>query len=66
MSGPELWQRYIWRGQEVVVVQQWRDPFGRPMLRFAAAGDEELAAGMPVDAFLREAILSPSPTTSGR
>lgn len=55
MTAVAMWQRFTWRGHEVVVIQQWTDPFGRPMLRFADPADEELAAGMPVEEFLREA-----------
>lgn len=56
MSETLMWRRFDWRGRRVVVIQQWTDPFGRPMLRFADADDEEMAAGMALDAFLAEAI----------
>ncbi len=59
MTGVQLWQRYAWRGHEVVVIQQWSDPFGRPMLRVADPDDEEVAAGLPVDEFLAEATALP-------
>ena len=56
MTDVQLWQRYVWRQRPVVVIQRWDDPFGRAMLRFADPDDEEMAAGMPVDEFLAEAI----------
>lgn len=55
MTGAEMWQRFTWRGHNVVVIQQWTDPFGRPMLRVADPDDDDMAAGMSVDAFLAEA-----------
>ena len=55
MTPSLMWRHFIWRGRRVEVIQQWTDPFGRPMLRFAAADDETMAAGMPVDEFLAEA-----------
>ena len=55
MTEASMWQRFTWRGRQVVVIQQWTDPFGRPMLRFADPDDEETAAGMPADEFLAEA-----------
>jgi hypothetical protein len=56
MSGVALWQRFAWRGHQVVVIQQWTDPFGRDMLRIADPNDDGVAAGMPVDEFLAEAV----------
>ena len=50
-----MWQRFEWRGHQVMVIQEWTDPFGRPMLRFADPDDEAMAAGMPADEFLAEA-----------
>ena len=58
MTTAEMWQRFTWRGHNVVVIQQWTDPYGRPMLRFADPDDEEMAVGMPVDEFLAEATPS--------
>lgn len=55
MSDPALWQRYTWRGQEVVVIQRWTDPFGRAMLRVADPNDEDRAEGLPLDQFLADA-----------
>ena len=55
MTDVTLWQRFTWRGHEVVVIQQWTDPFGRPMLRFADPNDEDMATSIPVDEFLTEA-----------
>ena len=57
-----MWRHFIWREHRVEVIQQWTDPFGRSMLRFAATDDETMAAGMPVDEFLAEATASPNPT----
>lgn len=56
MTPVAMWQRFMWRGQEVVVIQQWTDPFGSAMLRVADPADEAVAAGMSVDAFLAEAL----------
>jgi len=36
------------RTSDVMVIQQWTDPFGRPMLRFADPADEFLAEATPV------------------
>ncbi|MBN8875428.1 MAG: hypothetical protein J0H67_21530 [Rhodospirillales bacterium] len=62
MTGPALWQRYRFRGHEVVVVQQWSDSFGRRMVRIVAAapdageaGSDDTGVGLPEDAFLAEA-----------
>ena len=55
MTDTLMWQRFTWRGHVVVVIQQWVDPFGCAMLRFADPNDEEMAAGMPVQRFLAEA-----------
>lgn len=55
----DMWQRFTWRGHVVVVIQQWVDPFGRPMLRVADPDDEAAAEGMAEDAFLAEATRLP-------
>lgn len=57
MTGAVMWGRYIYRGHEVTVIQQWADPFGRRMVRIASAGpgEEEAAAGMTEEAFMAEA-----------
>ena len=57
MSGAEMWRHYVYRGHEVVVIQQWADAYGRRMVRFASAkpGEEDVAAGMAEQAFLAEA-----------
>lgn len=55
MTDALMWQRFTWRGHVVVVIQQWIDPFGCPMLRFADPDDEDMAAGMSVQQFLAEA-----------
>lgn len=59
MTGAAMWQRYTWRGHQVEVIQQWTDPFGRPMLRVADPHNEEMAEGMPADEFLAEATHLP-------
>ncbi len=58
MTETLMWQRFTWRGHLVVVIQQWTDPFGRPMLRVADPEDEDMAEGMPVAEFLAEAQLA--------
>lgn len=67
MTAPALWQRYAWRGREVIVVQQWRDPFGRPMICVASAepGEEEMTAGMAETEFLAEARALPPEAGTG-
>jgi hypothetical protein len=52
-----MWQTYCYKGHEVVVIQQWQDPFGKPMVRIAstAPGEEDAEAGMPEEVFLAEA-----------
>ena len=56
-SSAEMWGHYVFRGHEVVVIQQWADPFGRRMVRIASAGpgEEDAAAGMAEETFLAEA-----------
>ncbi len=50
-------QVYRWRDLDVTIVSQWRDSFGRPMLRVAAKdGAKTLAAGLMETAFLAEAV----------
>ena len=60
MSDTLMWQRFTWRGHRVMVIQQWTDPYGTPMLRVADPENEDMAAGMPVDQFLTEATADPS------
>jgi hypothetical protein len=50
-----MWQRYRYRGHEVVVIQQWSDPFGTPMVRIADADDDAAATGLTEAAFMTEA-----------
>ena len=50
-----MWRCFSWRGHKVMVIQQWTDPYGRAMLRFADPNDEDMAAGMPVAEFMAEA-----------
>ena len=62
MTDVRMWQHFTWRGHHVVVIQQWTDPFGRPMLRFADPDDEAMAAGMSVEQFVAEATPSAGPS----
>lgn len=49
----EMWAIYEYSGHRVMVVQQWHDPFGKPMVRVALAnGSDTVAEGMPERAFL--------------
>ena len=58
MTGPraKMWKTYLLHGFTVMVIQQWNDPFGTPMVRIAEAGDEERAEGMPEADFLSQAV----------
>ncbi|EJN05847.1 hypothetical protein [Phyllobacterium sp. YR531] len=52
-----MWQTYQYQGHEVVIIQQWQDPFGKSMVRIAANLDGGLIAdGMLEEKFLSEAI----------
>ncbi len=57
MTGAEMWQLYTYRGHEVIVIQQWADPFGRAMVRIASAtrGEDDVATGMKEADFMAEA-----------
>jgi hypothetical protein len=51
----EIWKKYMFKGEEVMVVQQWRDPFGRPMLRIESTKpDDDRGDGM-LEAFFLSA-----------
>lgn len=53
-----MWQVYCYAGHEVTIIQQWVDPFGVAMLRFALVSDGEVqAAGMSEAVFLSQAQL---------
>jgi hypothetical protein len=58
MTGPraKMWKTYLFHGFTVMVIQQWNDPFGTPMVRIAEAGDAERAEGMPEADFLSQAV----------
>ena len=58
MTGPraEMWKTSLFRGFTVMVVQQWDDPFGKPMVRIAETANEERAEGMPEAVFLSQAV----------
>jgi hypothetical protein len=52
-----MWGTYRFQGHIVVVTQQWRDPFGRPMLRIETTGPgPEQSLGLLEADFLREAV----------
>ncbi len=46
---------YEFRGHRLVVLQQWHDPFGRPMVGLTLEGDGGPAEGLSEADFLREA-----------
>lgn len=58
MTAPraKMWETYSFHGYSVMVIQQWNDPFGEPMVRIAETSDEELAEGMSEAAFLADAV----------
>jgi hypothetical protein len=57
----EIWKIYRFRGYRVMVIQQWRDPFGRKMVRIETTDDAEARAeGMFEDVFMREAVADPA------
>jgi len=58
MTGPraKMWKTYALHGFTVMVVQQWTDPFGTPMVRIADTSDEGRAEGMPEGVFLSQAV----------
>ena len=52
----EMWKTYVFHGQAVVVVQQWHDPFGRPMLRIESTDpDDDRGDGISEEQFLSSA-----------
>lgn len=56
MPDAEIWKTYRFRGYRVMVIQQWRDPFGRKMVRIETIDDGDARAeGMPEDDFMLEA-----------
>jgi hypothetical protein len=58
MIGPhaKMWETYMLHGFPVMVVQQWNDPFGTPMVRVVDTGDEQRAEGMSEAIFLSQAV----------
>jgi hypothetical protein len=60
-----MWRHYRFRGLEVVIIQQWTDPFGRKMVRIEAAAEADLAEGMTEAEFLAEAVAA-EPTPCAR
>jgi hypothetical protein len=55
-SRAEMWKTYMLHGFPVMVVQQWNDPFGTPMVRVIDTSDDERAEGMPEAVFLSQAV----------
>ena len=52
-----LWQIFQFGDHEVCVIEQWRDPFGRRMIRIRSLDEnEERTEGMYEENFLRRAI----------
>lgn len=52
-----MWGIYDFQGHRVEVVQQWRDPYGRAMVRVQTTGPgPERSTGLAEDDFLREAV----------
>ena len=48
-----MWQIYTYQDHQVVIIQQWQDPFGKPMVRIAAQVDGHVIAdGLLEDRFL--------------
>lgn len=50
-----MWATHTWQGHQVTIVQQWHDPYGRPMVRIQLATDEDQATGLPETEFLQQA-----------
>ncbi len=49
----EMWRTYLFQDVEVRLIQQWQDPYGRPMVRIETINeDESRAESMPEDIFL--------------
>ncbi len=65
MEGPQaarMWGAYEFGGHRVTVIQQWRDPFGRNMVRIQTTGPgPEQAIGLPEAEFLGDAVAVPGP-----
>ncbi len=52
----ELGRSYLYAGRQVVVIQQWRDPYGTPMIRVRTTDDEPVGEeGLAEHVFLRGA-----------
>lgn len=54
-----MWATYAWQDHHVTIVQQWHDPYGRPMVRIQLATDEDQATGLPETEFLQHAHPTP-------
>jgi hypothetical protein len=53
----EMWGAYVFQGHEVMVIQQWVDPFGRRMVRIQTTGPgPEQATGLLEAEFLDAAV----------
>lgn len=49
----EMWRAYLFQDVEVRLIQQWQDPYGRPMVRIETINeDESRAESMLEDIFL--------------
>ena len=62
-SRAEMWKTYMLHGFPVMVVQQWDDPFGTPMVRVVDTSDEQRAEGMAEAVFLSQAVPAAIPTS---
>ncbi len=52
----EIGMTFDFLGYEVVIIQEWRDPFGRKMIRIRTTKlADEIEDGMPEDEFLAKA-----------
>ncbi len=58
----QMWATYRYHAYDVMVIQQWHDPFGCPMIRIAVVDDgQDIAEGMPEDRFLGDATMIAEP-----
>ncbi len=57
LESVEMWGTYVYQGQDVMVIQQWVDPFGRGMVRIQTTGPgPEQAVGVLEAEFLDAAV----------
>jgi hypothetical protein len=50
----EMWKTYIFHGLEVVVTQQWTDPYGRRMVHVEAVDSNDPRSGGMLEATFLE------------